>query len=138
MLLIAYVLITALDDIGGYFAGTRFGKHKLAPSISPAKSWEGWVGGFLASLAGGLFFAFLLESLDPIHGLAVGAISGPFDSFLALRGLKTLALRMRQSSESALRIAVGGMSKLRGKAQQASCTSGGTRVRSPSTAGCRR
>lgn len=76
MLLIAYILITALDDIGGYFAGTRFGKHKMAPSISPAKSWEGWVGGFFASLAGGLFFAFLLESLDPIHGLAVGAISG--------------------------------------------------------------
>jgi cystathionine gamma-lyase len=36
---------------------------------------------------------------------AVGAISGPFDSFLALRGLKTLALRMRQCSESALQIA---------------------------------
>jgi cystathionine gamma-lyase len=36
---------------------------------------------------------------------AVGAISGPFDSFLALRGLKTLPLRMRQSSESALEIA---------------------------------
>jgi cystathionine gamma-lyase len=36
---------------------------------------------------------------------AVGAIAGPFDSFLALRGLKTLALRMRQSSESALHIA---------------------------------
>lgn len=36
---------------------------------------------------------------------AVGAISGPFDSFLALRGLKTLALRMRQSSENALAIA---------------------------------
>ena len=36
---------------------------------------------------------------------AVGAISGPFDSFLALRGLKTLALRMRQASESAIEIA---------------------------------
>ena len=36
---------------------------------------------------------------------AVGAIAGPFDSFLALRGLKTLALRMRQSSEIALAIA---------------------------------
>jgi cystathionine gamma-lyase len=36
---------------------------------------------------------------------AIGAVSGPFDSFLALRGLKTLALRMRQASESALRIA---------------------------------
>jgi cystathionine gamma-lyase len=36
---------------------------------------------------------------------AVGAISGPFDSFLALRGVKTLALRMRQTSENALQIA---------------------------------
>ncbi|MBL8266223.1 trans-sulfuration enzyme family protein [Steroidobacter sp.] len=36
---------------------------------------------------------------------AIGAVSGPFDSFLALRGLKTLALRMRQSSDSALQIA---------------------------------
>ena len=36
---------------------------------------------------------------------AIGAIGGPFDSFLALRGLKTLPLRMRQSSESALAIA---------------------------------
>jgi len=36
---------------------------------------------------------------------SIGAIGGPFDSFLALRGLKTLPLRMRQSSESALAIA---------------------------------
>jgi len=36
---------------------------------------------------------------------AVGAVAGPFDSFLALRGLKTLPLRMRQASESALAIA---------------------------------
>jgi cystathionine gamma-lyase len=36
---------------------------------------------------------------------AIGAVSGPFDSFLALRGLKTLPLRMRRSSESALEVA---------------------------------
>jgi cystathionine gamma-lyase len=36
---------------------------------------------------------------------SIGAVAGPFDSFLALRGLKTLPLRMRQSSESALAIA---------------------------------
>ena len=36
---------------------------------------------------------------------AIGAVGGPFDSFLALRGLKTLPLRMRRSSESALEIA---------------------------------
>lgn len=76
LLLVAYILITALDDIGAYFSGTRFGKHKMAPSISPAKSWEGWAGGFAASLAGGLFFAALLQGLDPLNGLAIGAISG--------------------------------------------------------------
>ena len=36
---------------------------------------------------------------------STGAIAGPFDSFLALRGLKTLALRMRQHNESGMRIA---------------------------------
>jgi cystathionine gamma-lyase len=36
---------------------------------------------------------------------AIGAVSGPFDSFLALRGLKTLALRMRAASENAMQIA---------------------------------
>ena len=74
-LLTAYVLITALDDIGGYFAGTRFGKHKMAPSISPAKSWEGWVGGMAASLLGGALFAGLLRDLSIWDGLGLAAIS---------------------------------------------------------------
>ncbi|HEY8265583.1 MAG TPA: PLP-dependent aspartate aminotransferase family protein [Steroidobacteraceae bacterium] len=48
--------------------------------------------------------AGLGERVGFLHN-AIGAIGGPFDSFLALRGLKTLPLRMRQSSESALAIA---------------------------------
>ncbi len=48
--------------------------------------------------------AELGERVGFLHN-AIGAIGGPFDSFLALRGLKTLPLRMRQSSESALAIA---------------------------------
>jgi len=48
--------------------------------------------------------AELGERIAFLHN-AIGAIGGPFDSFLALRGLKTLPLRMRQSSESALAIA---------------------------------
>lgn len=60
-----------------------------------------------SDMIGGVAVAANDELADKIGFLqnAIGAVSGPFDSFLALRGLKTLALRMRQSSESALQIA---------------------------------
>jgi cystathionine gamma-lyase len=60
-----------------------------------------------SDMIGGIAVTANAELAEKIGFLqnAVGAISGPFDSFLALRGLKTLALRMRQSSESALQIA---------------------------------
>ncbi|MDN3919039.1 trans-sulfuration enzyme family protein [Roseateles violae] len=48
--------------------------------------------------------AALREQLEFLHN-AVGAVAGPFDSFLALRGLKTLALRMQRHNESALQLA---------------------------------
>ncbi|HWK73524.1 MAG TPA: PLP-dependent aspartate aminotransferase family protein [Povalibacter sp.] len=60
-----------------------------------------------SDMVGGVAVTANAELAEKIGFLqnAVGGISGPFDSFLALRGLKTLPLRMRQASESALQIA---------------------------------
>jgi phosphatidate cytidylyltransferase len=47
-------------DIGAYFAGRRFGKRKLAPAVSPGKSWEGALGGLACALLVSLTFAYAL------------------------------------------------------------------------------
>jgi len=49
----AFVIVVVCNDVGGYTAGILFGKHPMAPQISPKKSWEGMAGSVLAcALAG--------------------------------------------------------------------------------------
>ena len=50
------VLVTKLTDVGGFFIGYSCGRHRLAPAVSPKKTWEGVVGGFIFALVGGLIY----------------------------------------------------------------------------------
>lgn len=50
LLMVALVLVVAVTDIGAYFTGTRFGRHKLAERVSPAKTWEGFWGGMACAV----------------------------------------------------------------------------------------
>ncbi|MCF6807310.1 phosphatidate cytidylyltransferase [Thiotrichales bacterium 19S9-12] len=70
MLLIFVLLAVVLADSGAYFIGRLYGKHKLAPSISPKKTWEGLLGGICFSVVGSLVFSFALN-LSSLHELGV-------------------------------------------------------------------
>jgi phosphatidate cytidylyltransferase len=68
---------TWLNDTGAYFAGRTLGRRKLYPRISPSKTWEGAVGGLIASIAGALVVrAFLVPGIPWLAAAAIGAGCG--------------------------------------------------------------
>lgn len=78
-LIVAVMVLVWVADIGAYFSGRAFGKRKLAPKVSPGKSWEGVFGGLLASL---------------LVTLGVGLYRGwlPSDLLLAMLGAAVVVL----------------------------------------------
>ncbi|WP_372735105.1 phosphatidate cytidylyltransferase [Nocardioides sp.] len=73
---ITFILVTIASDTGGYAAGVLFGKHPMAPVISPKKSWEGFAGSVLATVGAGVVLVVFLLDGDWWVGVALGLIAG--------------------------------------------------------------
>lgn len=74
---LATLVAVVLSDTGGYAAGVAFGKHPMAPTISPKKSWEGFAGSVTAAAAGSALLLWLLLDVAPWWGAVFGlAIAG--------------------------------------------------------------
>ena len=72
---IVFILVTIASDIGGYIAGVLFGRHPMAPVISPKKSWEGFAGSLVFCVAVGLVLVVYLLDGDWWVGALLGLIA---------------------------------------------------------------
>jgi phosphatidate cytidylyltransferase len=74
LLVLLAVLGPVGNDVGGYIAGVLFGRHPMAPSISPKKSWEGFAGSLVLGIATVTALAVLALGLPWWVGVAIGAV----------------------------------------------------------------
>ena len=73
--IVTFILVTIASDIGGYVAGVLFGRHPMAPGISPKKSWEGFAGSVVFTVAAGVALVVYLLEGDWWVGVALGLIA---------------------------------------------------------------
>jgi phosphatidate cytidylyltransferase len=67
------LLVVFADDTAAYFVGRLIGRHKLAPAISPGKTWEGFVAGTIVGIAVAFFALYDQDFLTIPESLALGA-----------------------------------------------------------------
>ncbi len=71
---LAFIVTVVLVDVGAYATGLNFGKHPMAPTISPKKTWEGFAGAAAAALIGGVLLAIFMLGQPWWVGLIFGAV----------------------------------------------------------------
>ena len=72
---VVFILAVVLSDTGGFAAGVRFGRHPMAPSVSPKKSWEGFAGSLVAATVGSAIAVPLLLGATWWQGVLVGLVA---------------------------------------------------------------
>ena len=73
LVIFTVLLAVFADDTAAYFVGRTIGRHKMAPKISPGKSWEGFVGGTVAAMAVAFFAMYDQGYLTNLEAVALGA-----------------------------------------------------------------
>lgn len=71
---LAAIIIVVATDVGAYASGLAFGRHKLAPLISPGKTWEGFIGSIVVATVAGVLLAWLMLGLPWWLGLILGPL----------------------------------------------------------------
>ena len=69
---LAFLLIVISTDIGAYASGLMFGKHPMAPRISPKKTWEGFAGSVVAALVSGIILSIFMIQMEWWFGIVFG------------------------------------------------------------------
>ncbi len=70
---LAFLIVVVSIDTGAYASGLAFGKHKMAPVISPKKTWEGFAGSVLAAVIAGVLLALFMIGQPWWVGIILGA-----------------------------------------------------------------
>jgi len=104
--LVSLVLVVKLADTGAYFAGRLLGRHKLAPVLSPGKTWEGVAGALVFALVGAwLSFAWLVPVMNT-QAEACGMAS-PWWGWIAYAGVLAVMGILGDLAESLLKREAG-------------------------------
>ncbi|MEJ2209383.1 MAG: phosphatidate cytidylyltransferase [Anaerolineae bacterium] len=67
-------LVTWINDSAAYFVGKAIGRHPCCPYLSPNKTWEGTIGGWIGGVGATVLLGLWLVDLPWLHGLALGAL----------------------------------------------------------------
>lgn len=78
LVIVTFILLPVANDTGGWAAGVLFGKHPIAPSISPKKSWEGFIGSAIACILVAFLTVAWMLSLDWYWALLAGLLTPVF------------------------------------------------------------